>query len=1087
MWGFALRSFWIHAYLYYLVDIKIDLTYVHQEKDAPSLDPQDGGSLCWTIGGDGQYAISKENVVLIGIVFVSKGSIVPILQPTVRVKTDASLECKALNSSSHMSFFGFEQNDLLEREKQDFLERKKGEEDLAVYTWGEESYDGLGDILQEGGDELNDETFGGMGEVGKDFDFTQQTLALDDDHKPTLFPSKELESLGIAQAHHDLEGAAVALSQSSHQAQSLWDEKSPFSVLPRMNGAVRTPVDHARPTSSSRLSQYSNGSIASATQMHAPSPGIPADQPISQGVPQTGVRTLEEIEAEMRAAAQRSRTQAAVTQRQQLLQEQQLQQQQYYQQQQRAAPPRMHPQSQSPRFHQQQQHQQLLLQQQREQQLREQQLREQRLREQQLREQQLREQQLREQQLREQQLHERQLQELQLREQLQMEELERQLRAQRLSDIQRQQQEQQLLQSQYLHQRQSSNQALAELQTAHQLNQRRQRSPALIDPHLQAPHQQSHNIQLQQRLLSELAQAEFMQNMQATSQEEQEALRAEAMRRIMETERMEEKRRRKAAKIAHMVSDLKYPRFRDVTASFAQSRYNDLMTQSDKDFITRIQVSQLVTQDPYAEDFYAQVYSAVIRSRMGLQTDERVLKFGSGGGVGLGVAQKGSSRRPNAMQKMEQQVERIVTNARLREKEKGLHSAHSLQGALGKTSGRSYKAAPRQLLQVDSTNGATSPSMGHAHISKEDAIRQGGEGAAKEAAKMGAEALGGAADPDGTIRKDPLTSRETLFIIEHLYDIILNIEHMRRDEPAADSDNLEEVGIWNAQYNELVQQLFDELRVMEPLETSNPHPFISLLTPSKGKRLLPRTSRLFNDQQMMTLVTLLVACFSQLDVIIHSALLDTPISSQEQTDIDKQTQTFVGSVVQSILPTVAKAELRLISGWLGLLFERSDILAISQTRPGIAFLTMFLSRVEVIKQSIATQSDPSALPTQEEVQQWQLIFDHLFQILHPNLLYLFPSTRLAVTLASLPPIDSMPPVQTDALDQPVWQFLAALAEQSSNEQQQALVTALREKVLENVASANKGWITDEDERQAKIGNVNLFLHSLGLDSSQISV
>lgn len=102
------------------------------------------------------------------------------------------------------------------------------------------------------------------------------------------------------------------------------------------------------------------------------------------------------------------------------------------------------------------------------------------------------------------------------------------------------------------------------------------------------------------------------------------------------------------------------------------------MTQSDKDFITRIQVSQLVTQDPYAEDFYAQVYGAIIRSRMGMQpSDDRVLKFGSGGGVGLGLGQKGSGRRPNAMQKMEQQVERIVTNARLREKEKGMHCGSS--------------------------------------------------------------------------------------------------------------------------------------------------------------------------------------------------------------------------------------------------------------------------------------------------------------------------------------------------------------------------------------------------------------------------
>ncbi len=67
-----------------------------------------------------------------------------------------------------MSFFGFEENDL-EKEKRRFLERGSSlqqDEDLAVYTWGEESYDGLGDALQEGNDDLNDETFGTIGSVG---------------------------------------------------------------------------------------------------------------------------------------------------------------------------------------------------------------------------------------------------------------------------------------------------------------------------------------------------------------------------------------------------------------------------------------------------------------------------------------------------------------------------------------------------------------------------------------------------------------------------------------------------------------------------------------------------------------------------------------------------------------------------------------------------------------------------------------------------------------------------------------------------------------------------------------------------------
>jgi len=73
-----------------------------------------------------------------------------------------------------MSFFGFEEKDL-ERQKQQFQEASF-EEEVPVFTWGEESYDELGDALQEGGDELNSETFGNVGVVGKDFDFSSVAL-----------------------------------------------------------------------------------------------------------------------------------------------------------------------------------------------------------------------------------------------------------------------------------------------------------------------------------------------------------------------------------------------------------------------------------------------------------------------------------------------------------------------------------------------------------------------------------------------------------------------------------------------------------------------------------------------------------------------------------------------------------------------------------------------------------------------------------------------------------------------------------------------------------------------------------------------
>ena len=87
--------------------------------------------------------------------------------------------------------------------------------------------------------------------------------------------------------------------------------------------------------------------------------------------------------------------------------------------------------------------------------------------------------------------------------------------------------------------------------------------------------------------------------------------------------------------------------------------------------------------------------------------------------------------------------------------------------------------------------------------------------------------------------------------------------------------------------------------------------------------------------------------------------------------------------------------------------------------------------------------------------------------------------------ASNIPLANVP--DTDHLDQPVWQLLAAVALHASVEQQQTLVASLRERILENVATANKGWVADEEERRQTIANVNIFLHALGLDASQISL
>lgn len=140
---------------------------------------------------------------------------------------------------------------------------------------------------------------------------------------------------------------------------------------------------------------------------------------------------------------------------------------------------------------------------------------------------------------------------LELQEQLRLEELERQ----RIVQVNMQKSHSP---NHFVHRRQPSGPTAAELQAARVLLQRSE-SPALGHGSFSLPPEEKiqhfpQNIQLQQRLLSEMVQLEFMREMQgASTQAEQESLRMEAVKKIVEAEKMEEKRRRKAMKIAHMV------------------------------------------------------------------------------------------------------------------------------------------------------------------------------------------------------------------------------------------------------------------------------------------------------------------------------------------------------------------------------------------------------------------------------------------------------------------------------------------------------------------------------------------------------
>jgi DNA topoisomerase 2-associated protein PAT1 len=292
-------------------------------------------------------------------------------------------------------------------------------------------------------------------------------------------------------------------------AQSVWEDRSPFSALGR--AATSNREERSTPTSFSPF----DGIQSSHTITQERVPPARAD-------PFAGQRTMQEVEAEMRLAAMRAREQAAY--QQQLAQQASLHRQtppmqgafadvpqilrhelQQQQQTRTPPPPRMHPHSQSPRFHQQLQQQILLNRQNEQNQLRD------------------------------------------LQQQLQMEQLTRQMRQAEL--VPTPQQQRGYISDDFGTAQMRASPTIAELR-AQELQQMRRQSPA-FDPHIQQlSHQQGggllpDNIQMQQYLLHQAANEQFKRDMGTNEQ---------IHLRIMEAERMEEKRRRKAAKLAHMVS-----------------------------------------------------------------------------------------------------------------------------------------------------------------------------------------------------------------------------------------------------------------------------------------------------------------------------------------------------------------------------------------------------------------------------------------------------------------------------------------------------------------------------------------------------
>ena len=432
---------------------------------------------------------------------------------------------------------------------------------------------------------------------------------------------------------------------------------------------------------------------------------------------------------------------------------------------------------------------------------------------------------------------------------------------------------------------------------------------------------------------------------------------------------------------------------------FLLSKGNGLMTPQDKNFITRIQLQQLMTATGNAtehnpdgalsEDFYYQVYNQ-IENRQRQNPQQPLSHFAQTYLFRTGNRQGGMGRRQRGgdghVQRMEQQVQRAVEAAKAKPKNKQL----VIEGSLGKISFSNAKT-PKPLLNI------------RRHDSHDSSHRQNN----KKALQAGLST---------SDRKAVLKN------VEAVYTTLMAIEdHDRHLPPPATEDSdptaVQTVVEWQQTFQALNQQLWADLKVIEPImsDSKSLHPFIAFLSYPKGKKAMPRIFNHIDENQRLTILTMIMVHLDVLDVI----RLAQPKTNKTQplSMALEQVDLFLQAVMPSLFSFVSEAQLAVVIGLLGLVTERANLNVVARTRVGLEVLTMLLSRAAIVR---ATET-----PEDQTWDQWVNVYNHFFDLVEPLFIHVFP---MAVNAGQ---------------DQYIWQFLAATGSGANPEQQQRLVLAVK--------------------------------------------
>ncbi|KXJ95197.1 topoisomerase II-associated protein PAT1 [Microdochium bolleyi] len=467
---------------------------------------------------------------------------------------------------------------------------------------------------------------------------------------------------------------------------------------------------------------------------------------------------------------------------------------------------------------------------------------------------------------------------------------------------------------------------------------------------------------------------------------------------------------------------------------FVLSKDNGLMTPQDKSFITRIQLQQLVaaTGDPnehgtdaaLAEDFYYQVLNS-LRAGQRQNPNQPLNNFAQTYLVQTGGRHGGMRRHgrgaDNHVQRMEQQVQRAVEAAKNKPKNKQL----VIEGSLGKISFSNAKT-PKPLLNIkrnDSSSDARPGSAQRSHARISD-------------------------------------TKATLKDVENVYLTLMKMDDLSRNmpPPPPPGENPDQGFIdRQADLQALNQKLWSELKVHESIGATSIHPFIAFISYQKGKKAIPRVFRHLTHEQRTTVLTIIVYHLDQLDVV-RGAQVQTGEPVTINAAMRENIEMFSMNVMPCLFQLLNETELPIVTGVLGLITQHANIDLVARTRIGVSMFTMILSRAELLKEA--------GQATEQTWAQWVQQFNQFFNVLEYTLPNIFPGSV------------------TSGEDVYVWQFLAAIGIGASQEEQQRLVTSVRDRVMGTISMAKT---LPADMAKQRLDSVNLFMRSIGLDVELLNV